>query len=361
MLPNLDKVEQRFRDIETELMNPETIRDMKKFQGLNREHNTLKDVVTFIQQYRKVCADIEDHRTLLASKEDEELKNLARTELPELEKTEAGLEARIRVLLVPRDPNDDKNVIMEIRAGTGGDEAGIFAGDLFRMYSHFAENRKWKVEVMNTSPSEKGGFKEAVFGISGNCVYGELKFENGVHRVQRVPETEAQGRVHTSAASVVVMPEAEDVEVEVNPADLRVDVFRSSGPGGQSVNKTESAVRLTHVPTGIVVSCQDAKSQHKNRAKALKVLKTRILDAQLEKKQREDSVKRKQIVGTGDRSAKIRTYNFPQNRVTDHRINLTLYSLDRIMDGAIDELAASLKEADLNEKLQAMADTARPV
>jgi len=278
---------------------------------------------------------------------------MAEAELDDLNAEKERLEEEIKVLILPKDPNDDKSIIMEIRAGTGGEEAALFAGDLFRMYTRYAEMRNWKVELIDISDTGLGGIKEAVFSVNGNNVYGDLKFESGVHRVQRVPETEGSGRVHTSAASVAVLPEVEDVQVEVNPNDLKIDIFRAGGAGGQNVNKVETAVRITHLPTGLVVQCQDERSQLKNRQKAMKVLKARLYDMELKKQNAEISAQRKSMVGSGDRSDKIRTYNFPQNRVTDHRIGLTLYNLSNIMEGHIDELIEQLKIADKTEKLQA--------
>ncbi|HID39082.1 MAG TPA: peptide chain release factor 1, partial [Calditrichaeota bacterium] len=284
-----------------------------------------------------------------------ELAELAELENEGLEEQIRDYEERLKILLLPKDPEDEKNAIMEIRAGTGGDEAAIFAGDLYRMYTKYCENRGYKIDVMSSNPSERGGFKEIIFSVEGGSVYGTLKYESGVHRVQRVPETETQGRVHTSAVSVVVLPEAEEVDVEIDPNELRIDVYRSSGPGGQSVNTTDSAVRITHLPTGLVVSCQDEKSQLKNKNKALKVLRSRLLDLALSEKNSEIAAKRKSMVGTGDRSAKIRTYNFPQGRVTDHRIGLTLYKLDRILEGEIDELIEALQLAERSEILKESA------
>jgi peptide chain release factor 1 len=354
LIDELKKREERFRELETELSKPEAVRDLARFKALGKEHNGLKEIMPVAAEYQKTSRDLEEHRALIKSGEDRELTDLARAELPGLEKRLVELEENLRFLLVPRDENDPKSAIMEIRAGTGGEEAALFVSDLFRLYTRFAENRHWKIDVMNTSPADMGGLKEVIFLIEGKDVYGELKYENGVHRVQRVPKTEAQGRIHTSAASVIVMPEADDVEIDINSADLRIDVFRSSGPGGQNVNKTESAVRITHLPTGVTVSCQDEKSQHKNKAKALKILKSRILDAEIEKKNKEMSVERKKIVGTGDRSEKIRTYNFPQNRVTDHRLSegAKNYPLNRLIEGEIEGLIEALKKESINEKLK---------
>jgi peptide chain release factor 1 len=351
MITNLEKIEERFRELEAELIKPDATKDMARFRKLSKEHNDLRETVAVIAEYKKASCDLAEHRQIVKTGEDPDLLDLAKAEIPELEQRVEALTRSLRALLVPKDPNDGKAVIMEIRAGTGGEEAAIFAGDLFRMYTRFAERRGWKTDLMNSSASDKGGFKEIIFLVDGAGAYGDLKYENGVHRVQRVPVTEAQGRIHTSAASVVVMPEADEVEVRIGPQDLRIDVFRSSGPGGQSVNTTDSAVRITHVPTGLVVSCQDEKSQHKNKAKALKVLQARLLDAETEKKSRAESAVRKRIVGTGDRSAKIRTYNYPQGRMTEHRIGLTLYRLDDIMDGNIQDILRALKKAEIDEKM----------
>lgn len=354
LLDELAKKEERFRELEVELSKPEVVNDLARFREISKEHNSLMDVVAVTAKYRKTLEDAEDHRKLIKAGEDRDLIELAKAELPALEQEIEHLTEELRLLLVPKDPNDEKAAILEIRAGTGGEEAALFAGDLYRMYSRFAEEKGWKLDVMNTSPADMGGLKEVIVLIEGKTVYGELKYENGVHRVQRVPKTEAQGRIHTSAASVIVMPEADDVEIDVNPSDLRIDVFRSSGPGGQNVNKTESAVRITHIPTGVVVSCQDEKSQHKNKAKALKVLKTRLLDFELEKKSKEMSIERKRIVGTGDRSEKIRTYNFPQNRVTDHRLtdDAKNHSLSKVIEGDLQGLIEALKKESINDKLK---------
>jgi len=354
LVDELKKREERFRELELELSKPEAVKDLTRFKALGKEHNGLKDIIEVGNVYQKTLLDVDEHKMLIKAGNDRELMDLALAELPGLEQQVLKLEEDLRVLMVPKDENDDKSAIMEIRAGTGGEEAALFVADLYRMYTRFAENKNWKIDVMNTSPADMGGLKEVILLIEGKGVYAELKYENGVHRVQRVPKTEAQGRIHTSAASVIVMPEADDVEISVNPADIRIDVFRSSGPGGQNVNKTESAVRITHIPTGVVVSCQDEKSQHKNKAKALKVLKSRILDAELEKKTKEMSVERKKIVGTGDRSEKIRTYNFPQNRVTDHRLtdDAKNHSLTGVMEGDIEDLILALKKDSINEKLK---------
>lgn len=341
MFGNLEEVVERFHEVESLLSDPAVIADQKRYRELSKEHADLSGVVAVYGRYKQVCGDIEGNRELLQDN-DPEMKELAKAELPELEEQQAELEAELKILLLPKDPNDDKNIILEIRAGTGGDEAALFAADLFRMYSRYADRNRWKVEMMSVSETDGGGFKEVVAMISGERVYSRLKFESGTHRVQRVPDTETQGRIHTSACTVAVLPEAEDVDIDISPADLRVDLYRASGAGGQHVNKTESAVRLTHIPTGVVVACQDEKSQHKNKAKAMKVLKSRIYDQMLAERQAEMAADRKNQVGSGDRSERIRTYNFPQGRCTDHRIGLTLYKLDAIMHGDVDEVIEAL-------------------
>ncbi len=341
MFANLEDVVDRFREVEGLLSDPAVIGDQKRYRELTKEHADLVEVVTTYNEYKQVASDIAGNRELLQD-DDPEMKELAKAELPELEERQQQLEDQLRILLLPKDPNDDKNIILEIRAGTGGDEAALFAADLYRMYSRYADRNRWKVEVMSVSETDGGGFKEIIALISGERVYSRLKFESGTHRVQRVPETETQGRIHTSACTVAVLPEAEDVDIEINPADLRIDLYRASGSGGQHVNKTESAVRLTHIPTGVVVACQEEKSQHKNKAKALKVLKSRIYDQMLAEQQAEMAADRKNQVGSGDRSERIRTYNFPQGRCTDHRIGLTLYKLDAIMQGDVDEVIDAL-------------------
>ncbi len=341
MFANLEDVVDRFREVEGLLSDPAVIGDQKRYRELTKEHADLVAVVTTYNEYKQVASDIAGNRELLQD-DDPEMKELAKAELPELEERQQQLEDQLRILLLPKDPNDDKNIILEIRAGTGGDEAALFAADLYRMYSRYADRNRWKVEVMSVSETDGGGFKEIIALISGERVYSRLKFESGTHRVQRVPETETQGRIHTSACTVAVLPEAEDVDIEINPADLRIDLYRASGSGGQHVNKTESAVRLTHIPTGVVVACQEEKSQHKNKAKALKVLKSRIYDQMLAEQQAEMAADRKNQVGSGDRSERIRTYNFPQGRCTDHRIGLTLYKLDAIMQGDVDEVIDAL-------------------
>jgi peptide chain release factor 1 len=341
MFASLEDVVDRFQEVEGLLSDPAVISDQKRYRELTKEHADLTEVVGVYSKYKQVCSDIEGNRELLQDS-DPEMKELAKAELPELEEQQAQLEEELKLLMLPKDPNDDKNIILEIRAGTGGDEAALFAADLFRMYSRYADRNRWKVEMMSVSETDGGGFKEVVALISGERVYSRLKFESGTHRVQRVPETETQGRIHTSACTVAVLPEAEDVDIDINPADIRTDLYRASGAGGQHVNKTESAVRLTHIPTGVVVACQDEKSQHKNKAKAMKVLKSRIYDQMMAEQNAAMAADRKNQVGSGDRSERIRTYNYPQGRCTDHRIGLTLYKLDAIMQGDVDEIIEAL-------------------
>jgi len=341
MFHNLEDVVDRFREVEGLLSDPTVIADQPRYRELTREHSELSDVVKVYGRYKQVLGEIEGNRDLLQDS-DPEMKEMARAELPVLETEKAQLEQQLKLLLLPKDQNDARNIILEIRAGTGGDEAALFAADLFRMYSRYAESQKWKVEILSFSETDGGGFKEVVAMISGDSVYAKLKFESGTHRVQRVPQTETQGRIHTSACTVAVLPEAQDVDIDINPADIRTDLYRASGSGGQHVNKTESAVRLTHIPTGVVVACQDESSQHKNKAKALKVLKSRIYDQLRAARNSETAADRKSQVGSGDRSERIRTYNFPQGRCTDHRINLTLYRLDAIMQGEVGEVIDAL-------------------
>lgn len=352
-IEKLKGIKEKFEKINEQLSDPELISDHEKYVKLNKERSNLSDIVIAYDSYVKVINNIEGNKEIIDSGADKELAEIAEMELEELQSKKEELEEKIRVLLIPKDPDDDKDVIVEIRAGTGGDEAGLFASDLFRMYSRYAEIKNWTNELVDINESGLGGIKEVVFSLSGNGVFGEMKFESGVHRVQRVPLTEGSGRVHTSAASVVVLPEAEDVQVDIDPNELRIDVYRSGGAGGQNVNKVETAIRITHIPTGIVVQCQDERSQLKNRQKAMKVLKARLYDVQMQKQNSEIAQKRKSMVRSGDRSDKIRTYNFPQNRVTDHRIGLTLYNLANIMEGDISELIEKLKIADTAEKLKA--------
>ena len=331
-----------------QLADPEIFNDQKKLTTTAKEHSALEDVVNVGKEYLAVLQNIEDDKSILDG-DDAELKEIAQEELTELESRKDKLESDLKILLLPRDPNDDKNLILEIRAGTGGDEAALFAADLFRVYTRYAERKNWKYKVMDSSDTGIGGIKEAIVSIQGKGAFGMLKYESGVHRVQRVPKTETSGRVHTSAATIAVLPEAEDVDIEVNDSDLKIDTYRASGAGGQHVNKTESAIRITHIPTGLVVTCQDESSQHKNRAAALKVLKSRLLASEHEKVAAERAAERRSLVSTGDRSAKIRTYNFPQGRVTDHRINFTSYKLNEILDGDITEVIEKLKIAEQQE------------
>ena len=353
MFAKLDELKEKLTGLETKLSDPAVITNQQEYKKTSQEHSQLSKLFTLYSEYQKVNQELSDNKGLLQDEEDTELLELVRIDIAELTEKAEQLEKDIKLLLLPRDPNDEKNIFLEIRAGTGGDEAALFVGDLFRMYSRYADLQGWKVEVMNSSPLGIGGFKEMIALISGKQVYSKLKYESGVHRVQRVPETEAQGRVHTSAVTVAVLPEAEDVEINIDPNDVRVDVFRSSGPGGQSVNKTESAIRLTHIPTGLVVSCQDEKSQHKNKAKAMKVLRARLLDKMEQDQHDKISEDRKSQVGSGDRSERIRTYNYPQGRVTDHRINLTLYKLEGILLGRLDEVIQPLNVHYQTEALKA--------
>jgi peptide chain release factor 1 len=341
MFDKLEDVVDRFREVEGLLSDPKVVGQQTRFRELTKEHADLSAIVEVYTDYRSLCGELAGLRELLDDAE-AELKEMARLELPDLERRREELEQRLKTLLLPTDPNDEKNVILEIRAGTGGEEAALFAAALFRMYSRYAENQGWRVELMSVSDSEAGGFREVIALVSGKRVYSRLKYESGTHRVQRVPETEAQGRIHTSACTVAVLPEAEDVDVAIDPGDLRIDVYRASGAGGQHVNKTESAVRITHIPSGVVVCCQDEKSQHKNKAKAMKVLQSRIFDSLLAEQQARMAADRKGQVGTGDRSQRIRTYNFPQGRCTDHRIGLTLYKLESILQGGLDEIVEAL-------------------
>ena len=337
MFDKLESVESRYLELEKELSDPATIANQREYQRLAKEHADLMPCVQTFRKHRELAARLEENRELL-SDADPDIRELAQEDSSQIQTELDELEDELKQLLTPKDPNDDKDVILEIRAGTGGDEAALFAADLFRMYTKYAELMAWKVEVLSSHATGIGGFKEVIFSLSGNRAYSRLKFESGVHRVQRVPTTESQGRIHTSAVTVAVFPEAEEVEVEIEPNDLRVDVFRSSGPGGQSVNTTDSAVRITHAPTGLVVICQDEKSQHKNKAKALKVLRARLLDRKQQEQRDKTAEDRKSQVGTGDRSERVRTYNFPQNRVTEHRINLTLYKLEHVLEGEINSI-----------------------
>jgi peptide chain release factor 1 len=355
MFDKLEKFVERVLEIQQLLSDPAIAADQKRFRDLGRELRNLEPIVASYQRYKKASNDYKGSKELLESVSEPELKALAQEEYDTLKVRVAALEEELKLLLVPQDPNDTKNFIMEIRAGTGGEEAALFASDLYRMYTRFAERKGWKVELMDWNETGKGGFKEIVFAVSGENAYGSMKFENGVHRVQRVPETEAQGRVHTSAASVVVLPEVEDIEIEINPADLQFDTYRSGGKGGQNVNKVETAVRITHRPSGIVVACQQERSQFQNRERAMKMLRAKLYEVKLSEQTASVAAQRKLIVKSGDRSDKIRTYNFPQNRITDHRIGLTLYNLAGVVDGDLDGLIEKIRVADRAEKLQADA------
>lgn len=352
LLEKLETFYIRFREIGQLITDPEVIQDMNRFVKLNKEYRDLEQIVEAGDELKRAVSSYDEAQEILNTETDKELKEMAEMEIEELDTKIPELESKVKMLLVPADPEDSKNVILEIRAGTGGDEASLFAGDLFRMYTKFCESKRWKIEITNYSEGTSGGYKEIVANITGDGVYGIMKYESGVHRVQRVPATETQGRVHTSAATVAVLPEAEEVDVVLNPADIRKDTYCSSGPGGQSVNTTYSAIRLTHIPTGIVVTCQDEKSQLKNLAKAMTELRSRIYAIEHQKYLDEIATKRKTMVSTGDRSAKIRTYNYPQGRVTDHRINLTLYNLATVMDGELGEIIEKLQIEENTEKLK---------
>lgn len=352
MLDKLEAIKVRWEDVERELSSPDVMSDMKRFAQLNKEYKDLTRIVDEYKIYRNLVSNIEANKQILATEKDEEMREMAKLDLDELLEAKALKEEEVRVMLIPKDPEDTKNAIVEIRGGTGGDEAALFAGDLYRMYMRFCERKGWKIQVMDVTEGSAGGYKEVVLEVTGEDAYGQLKYESGVHRVQRVPDTETQGRVHTSAASVVVLPEADEFDVEINMNDIRKDLFCSSGPGGQSVNTTYSAVRLTHIPTGIVAQCQDEKSQLKNFDKALSVLRSRIYEMELAKKNEEMSKKRKTMVATGDRSAKIRTYNYPQGRVTEHRIGLTIYNLPEVMNGNIQDVIDALQLAENAEKMK---------
>ncbi len=357
MLDKLNILKQRFDEISDLIIQPDVINDRKRYVELTKEYKDLKEINEEREKYVELSNNIEEAKEIIADGDDNEMVEMAKMQLEESEEKLSKLEEKVRYMLIPKDPEDEKNAVVEVRAGTGGDEASIFAGDIFKMLTRYCESKGWKVSTVDYSEGTNGGFKEIQFEVSGENVYGTLKYEAGVHRVQRVPQTETQGRVHTSAATVMVFPEAEEFDIEVDPNDVRIDYFCSSGPGGQSVNTTYSAVRLTHEPTGLVAQCQDQKSQHKNKEKAFKVLRSRLYEMELAKKQAEDAEKRGSMVTSGDRSAKIRTYNYPQGRVTDHRINLTLYDLDNIINGDIQKIIDELKLVDNTEKLARMSDS----
>ncbi|WP_077215079.1 peptide chain release factor 1 [Bacillus dakarensis] len=356
MFDRLQAVEDRYDKLNELLSDPEIVNDTKKLREYSKEQSDIQETVETYREYKEVRSQLKDAKAMLEEKLDADMREMVKDEIDELEERQEELEGRLKILLVPKDPNDDKNVIMEIRGAAGGDEAALFAGDLYRMYSRFAEAQGWKTEVIEASSTGVGGYKEIIFMINGKGAYSKLKFENGAHRVQRVPETESGGRIHTSTATVAVLPEAEEVEVDIHEKDIRVDTFASSGPGGQSVNTTMSAVRLTHIPTGTVVSCQDEKSQIKNKEKAMKVLRARVYDKFQQEAQAEYDQQRKSAVGTGDRSERIRTYNFPQNRVTDHRIGLTIQKLDQILQGKMDEIVDALILEEQSAKLESASD-----
>ena len=341
MLDKLLEVEKRYMELEGMMSDPSLVGQQREYKKVAKERSDLEEIVVCYREWRKVEQEIVDNRQLM-DENDEAMRELVKDELVSLRERKETLETKLKFLILPKDPNDDKNVIVEIRAGTGGDEAALFAAELSRMYSRYAESRGWRVELMSSSPTGLGGYKEIILSIEGQGAYSRLKFEGGVHRVQRVPVTEGSGRIHTSAVTVAVLPEADEVELVIDPKEIRIDVFRSSGPGGQSVNTTDSAVRITHIPTGIVISCQDEKSQHKNRAKGMKILRARLLEKKQDEQASEIAASRKSMVGSGDRSERIRTYNFPQGRLTDHRINLTIYQLERVMEGQIDEVVEGL-------------------
>ncbi|TAE37776.1 MAG: peptide chain release factor 1 [Runella slithyformis] len=352
MLEQLESIKERFEEVEQQIVQPEIVSDQKQFSKLSKEYKDLGKIVAKYQTFKKLLTDIEGSKEIINNEKDEDLREMAKEELTDLQPKLNELEAELREMLMPRDPNDSRNVILEVRAGTGGDEASIFAGDLFRMYQRFIEKMGWRMTLMDHTDGSTGGYKEIIVQVEGEDVYGKMKFESGVHRVQRVPVTESQGRVHTSAASVAVLPEAEEVDVEINMGDIRMDTFQSSGAGGQSVNTTYSAVRLTHIPSGLVVSCQDERSQHKNKDRALTVLRSRLYEIALQKHNDAISAERKGMVGSGDRSDKIRTYNYPQSRVTDHRIGYTVYNLPTVMDGEIGDFIENLRIAENADRMK---------
>ena len=352
MFEKLEDLEARYRDLEQQLSDPATLANLDEWRKIAKNHAGFTELVNAFRDYKRTGTEIENTREMLREKLDNDLREMAETELADLLEKQQQLEESLKIMLLPKDPRDDKNVIVEIRGGTGGEEAALFAGDLFRMYSRYAERQGWKTEVLSAHPTDMGGFKEIVFQVNGSAVYSKLKYESGVHRVQRIPVTESGGRIHTSAATVAVLPEAEEVDVKIEPKDLRIDTFCSSGPGGQSVNTTYSAVRITHIPTGTVVSCQDEKSQIKNREKGMRVLRSRLYEVEMQKQQDALAKERKQMVGSGDRSEKIRTYNFPQNRLTDHRIGFTIHQLEQVMDGKLQPVIDALITHYQAEKLK---------
>ena len=353
MLELLKKMEERYKELTLLLSDPQVLSDSNRYKKVAKEYDELSEIMEIYKEYKKVFNSMEEAEKIKSSSKDKDLLEMAKVELEELIPKKEELEEKLKILLVPKDPNDGKNVIVEIRAGVGGEEGALFVADLYRMYVKFAEKKGWKVEVLSSNPTGKGGFKEIIFSIEGPDVYSNLKYESGIHRVQRVPLTEASGRIHTSASSVAVLPEAEEVEIDIKPEELKIDVYRAGGPGGQGVNTTDSAVRITHLPTGMVVTCQDERSQIKNRAKALKVLRARLLDKAQTDQQEKIAKERKSMVGSGDRSEKIRTYNFPQNRVTDHRVDLSLHKLTEVLNGGIEEFIEALRQKDQEKKLEA--------
>jgi peptide chain release factor 1 len=352
MLDKLQNIEKRFKAVEAEISAPDIHKDQKKYRVIMQEHSHLSAIMGEYQRYKKLDQELKEAKSMLAEEKDPEVIEMAEEEISSLEDNLIESEKSLRLLLIPKDPLDQKNIIMEIRAGTGGEEAALFVADLYRMYSRYAEEKNWKIEIIGSNATEIGGFKEIIYSINGKNAYGSMRYESGVHRVQRIPTTESGGRIHTSAVTVAVLPEAEETDIQLSPEELKIDVYRSSGPGGQSVNTTDSAVRITHIPTGLVVTCQDEKSQHKNKAKALRVLRSRLYEVEEQKKQKERAENRKSQIGTGDRSERIRTYNFPQNRVTDHRINLTLYKLETILAGNVEEVFEALRMSAADESLK---------